>query len=177
MFWNGLNIFPIIYSSYHVLTANSLFTGISLTFFINPYDSLIISHFTVPFGSTDLEKNMASFLILSMLRSNDSWENLNESVIIIIISIMSYLNHGFPWVSFPTRLYRPLISVGLLGYILCPNRAAIDTFQLVVLLLFVPVKGSWGARCLWVPSYFSGSVQYVLFFRKHGFRNGSQVAV
>ena len=46
-------------------------------------------------------------------------------IIIIVIILMSCLKHGFPWISLDTRLYRPLLPAGLLGYILCPHRATV----------------------------------------------------
>ena len=73
-------------------------------------------------------------------------------------------------------LYHPSLPTGLLDYILCPNRAVVDRFQLVVKLLHVRVKGSIGERCLWVRSYFSSNVPHVLSYLD-GFRDGKYVAV
>ena len=49
-----------------------------------------------------------------------------------------------PQISFSLAipLYPPSISAGLLNYILCPYRAVVDKFQLVVLHLRIRVKGS-----------------------------------
>ena len=42
-----------------------------------------------------------------------------------IIIIMSFLLHGFPWLSLATRLSRLSLLAGLLAYIMCPHRAAV----------------------------------------------------
>ena len=43
--------------------------------------------------------------------------------------------------SLTIRLYHPSLPVGLLDYILCPNRAGVDKFSLVDQHLPVHVKG------------------------------------
>ena len=55
--------------------------------------------------------------------------------------IMSHRQHGSPWPSLATRLYHPLLPVGLQGYILYRHRAVVYRINLVVLPLFVHVNG------------------------------------
>ena len=59
-----------------------------------------------------------------------------------IIIIMSHYQHGSPWPSPATLLYRPSLPVGLQGYILYPHRPVLCMFQLVVLPLLVHMRGS-----------------------------------
>ena len=57
--------------------------------------------------------------------------------------------------SLATRPYRPLPLAGLPGYIPYRHRAAVCIFELDVLPLLVPVKGSTGVHHLWARPYFS----------------------
>ena len=59
--------------------------------------------------------------------------------------------------------YRPLLLASLQVYIPYLHRAAVCRFELVVLSLFVNVKGSTGVHHLWVPPYFSSGVLHVWF--------------
>ena len=83
--------------------------------------------------------------------------------IYIIIIIMSRHQHGYPWSSLATGLYRQSLPAGLQGYILYRHRAAVCRFELVVLPLLDHLKGSTGVHHLWVLPYFSGSVSHVWF--------------
>ena len=55
---------------------------------------------------------------------------------------MSRHQHGSPKPSLATRLYRPLLPVGLQGYFLYRHRAVVYRFSLIVLPLLVHVKGA-----------------------------------
>ena len=76
-------------------------------------------------------------------------------ITIIIIIIMSCHQHGYPWPSLATHPYLPLLPTGLQGYIPFRHRAAVCRFKLVVLPLFVHLKGSTGVHHLWAHPYFS----------------------
>ena len=65
---------------------------------------------------------------------------LELHIIIIIIIIISHRQRGSPWTSPSTLLYRPLLPIGLQGYILYLHRAVTCSFKLVVLPLLVHVK-------------------------------------
>ena len=52
---------------------------------------------------------------------------------IIIIIIISHHQHGSPWPSLATRLYRPSLPVCFQGYIPYGHRAVLYKFKLVVL--------------------------------------------
>ena len=71
-------------------------------------------------------------------------------IVIIIIIIMLCWQHGSPWLSLTTHLYRPSLLGGLPHYILYQHRAVEYRFWLVILLLLVYVKGSTGIYHLWV---------------------------
>ena len=73
---------------------------------------------------------------------------------VIIIIIMSRCQHGSPWPSPATDLYRPSLPVGLQGYILYQHRAVVCRFKLVILPFLVHVKGSTGV-CHSLVAYFS----------------------
>ena len=60
---------------------------------------------------------------------------------LILIIIMSCHQHRYPWSSFATSPYRPLLSAGLLSYIPYLHWVAVCRFELVVLPLLVHVKG------------------------------------
>ena len=83
--------------------------------------------------------------------------------LLIIIIIMSHHQHGSPWPSPTIHLYRPLLPVGLQGYIQYRHRPVAYRFLLVVQPLFVHVKGPTGECHLWVYPYFSSSVPLVWF--------------
>ena len=87
----------------------------------------------------------------------ETWEDF------IIIIIKSRHQHGYPWPSLTTPLYRPLLPAGLQEYIPYRHRAAVCRLWLVVLPLLVHVKGSTAVHRLWARSYFSGSVLHVWF--------------
>ena len=63
---------------------------------------------------------------------------------IIIIILMSYRQHGYPWPSLATSRYRSSPLAGLQGYIPYPHRAAVYMFELVVLLLLGHMWGPYG---------------------------------
>ena len=65
------------------------------------------------------------------------YEKLSMSEIIII---MSCRQHGYPWPSLATSPNRSSPLAGLQNYIPYPHRAAICTFELVVLLLAGPCQ-------------------------------------
>ena len=73
----------------------------------------------------------------------------------IIIIIMSRYQHGYFWLSLATPPYRPLVLAGLQGYL---HRAAVCMFELDVLPLLVPLKGSTGVHHFWARPKFSNSV-------------------
>ena len=68
--------------------------------------------------------------------------------------ILSRRQHGSPWPSLATRLYRPSLPRGLPGYILYRHRLVLYRFLLAVLPLLVHVKGSTGVYHLRVHPYF-----------------------
>ena len=86
-----------------------------------------------------------------------------SSMIQIIIIILSRHQHGYPWPSFATTPYLPLLPPGLQGSIPYRHRAAVCRFELVVLRILGYVKGSIGVHYLWTRSYFSSSVPHVWF--------------
>ena len=81
----------------------------------------------------------------------------------IIIIIMSYRLHGYPWPSLATSPYRSSPLVGLQGYIPYPRIAAVCMFELVILLLPGHMWGSIGVHHLWARPCFSSSVLHVWF--------------
>ena len=68
---------------------------------------------------------------------------------VIIINIMLCYQHGYFWPSLATPPYRPLLSADPQGYIPYRHRAAVCRFELDILPLLVPVKGSTGVHHLW----------------------------
>ena len=97
-----------------------------------------------------------------------------ENVSAIIIIIMSHHQHGYPWPSIDTPLYRSLLPAGLQSYIPYRHRAAVRRFYLVVLPLLVHVKGAIGEHHLWARPYFSSMSGSSNF---DSFRDGGSVAV
>ena len=83
--------------------------------------------------------------------------------IIIIIIIMSRYQHGYFLPSLNTPPYRLFLLADLPGYIQYRYIAAVCRFELVVLLLIVPVEGSTGAHHLRARPYFSRSVPHLWF--------------
>ena len=73
------------------------------------------------------------------------------------ISSSSCCKHRFLWLSLTISLWRPLLPTGPLDYILCPYRAILDKFFLIVQHLHVRMKGYIRVR-----PYISSSVPYVL---------------
>ena len=63
----------------------------------------------------------------------------------------------------PSRFYHPLLQAGLLDYILCPYRAVVDKFQLVIQHLHVRAQGYVGERRLYVRPYYFISVLHAWF--------------
>ena len=108
-------------------------------------------------GVVDIEKNLRVTL------SRTTYLVTYIRVIIIIIIIISHRQHGSPWPSFATRLYRPSLPAGLQGYLLYRRRAVVYKFLLVVLPLLVHVKGSTGVCRLCVCPHLSSSVLHVWF--------------
>ena len=78
----------------------------------------------------------------------------------------SSLSHHAICTDIPDHLSPPLPTVDCFwqGYILYWHRAVVCSFELVVLLLLVHVKGSTGVHHLWAHPYFSSSVLHVWFF-------------
>ena len=74
--------------------------------------------------------------------------------------IMSHCQHGSPWPSLASRLYRALLPQ---GYILYWHIAVVYRFLLVFLPLLVQVRRYRGVCRLWVRPYFSSSVPHVWF--------------
>ena len=81
----------------------------------------------------------------------------------IIIVILSYHQHRYPWPSLATPPSCSSPLAGSQGYIPYPHCAAVCRFELVALLLLGQVKGSIGVHHLWARPYFSGSVLHVWF--------------
>ena len=88
---------------------------------------------------------------------------MNITIQYTIIIITSRHQCRYPWPSLATLLNRPSLPAGLQGYILYRHNAVVCRFSLFVLPLLVHVKGSIGARHLWVRPYFFSSVPYVWF--------------
>ena len=65
-------------------------------------------------------------------------------IIITIIIILLYQQHGYHSPSLATLPYRSSLPAGLQGYSQYPHRAAICSFKLVALLLLDHVRGSVG---------------------------------
>ena len=93
------------------------------------------------------------FLLIQHINKTRS-QNCEYEYIIIIV-IMLCCQHGFPWPSLTTRLYRPLLPGGLPGYILYRHSAVVCRYSPVVQTFLVHVKGSTGVYLLWVRPYFS----------------------
>ena len=70
------------------------------------------------------------------------------NVTLIIIIIMLLHQHGYPRSFLATVLCRPLLPVGLQGFIPYRHRAAVCRFKLVVQNLFDHMKGSTGLHHL-----------------------------
>ena len=85
------------------------------------------------------------------------------TLFIYIIIIMSCCQHGYPWFSLATPPYRSSLLAGPQGYIPYPHRAAVCSFELVVLLLLSHMRGSIGEHPLWARPCFSSSVLHVWF--------------
>ena len=66
----------------------------------------------------------------------------NRQCLVIIIIIMSFRQHGYPWASLATFPYRSSPLAGLQGYIPYPHIASVCMFELVVLLLLGHMWGS-----------------------------------
>ena len=66
---------------------------------------------------------------------------------IVIIIIMSYHHHGYPWPSVAISPYHSSPLAGLEGYIPYPHIAAVCIFELVVMLLLGHMRGSIGVHC------------------------------
>ena len=79
------------------------------------------------------------------------------------LNITSSRHIGYPWPSFVTPLYRPLLPVGPQGYIPYRHRATVCRFEVVVLPLLVHVKGSTGIIHSRARPYFSSSVLHAWF--------------
>ena len=90
----------------------------------------------------------------------EKWGALTNRIINIIISCRQ---HGYPWPSLATSLYRSSPLAGLQGYIPYPDIAAVCMFELVVLLLLGHMWGSIGVHHLWARPCFSSSVLHVWF--------------
>ena len=81
----------------------------------------------------------------------------------INIIIMSRYQHGYFWPSLATPPNRLLLLASLLGYIQYLYIAAVCRFELDVLPLLVPVKGSTEVHHLRARPYSSSSVPHVWF--------------
>ena len=92
----------------------------------------------------------------STRKSSLPTEKQNSLTRNIIIIIMSCRQHEYPWPSLATSPYYSSPLEGLQGYILCPHRAAVCKFELVVLLLLGHMWGSIGVHHLWARPCFSG---------------------
>ena len=82
--------------------------------------------------------------------------------IYIYISSCRVISTDIPDILSPLP-YRPLLPAGLQDYIPYRHRAAICMFELVILPLYVHVKGSTGVHHLWARPYFSSRVPHVWF--------------
>ena len=72
---------------------------------------------------------------------SDNQYSYDIYIYIYIYIIISRSLHGFPWFSFTIRLYHLSFPAGLPNYILCPNRAVVDKFLLVVQHFARPCEG------------------------------------
>ena len=91
--------------------------------------------------------------------------NAKSIFIQIIIIIMSFRQHVYPWPSLATSPYYSSPLAGLQGYILCPHIAAVCKFELVFLLLLGYMWGSIGVYHLWARPCVSSSVLRVWFIK------------
>ena len=82
--------------------------------------------------------------------------------LLIIIIIMSWRQHGYPWPSLATSPSHSSLLAGLRGYMPYPHTTAVCMFELVVLLLLGQTWGSIGVHH-WVRPCFSSSVLRVWF--------------
>ena len=85
------------------------------------------------------------------------------STAFIIIIIMSRCQHAYFWPLSPLLPIVHRFLAGLPGYIQYRHRAAVCMFELDVLPLLVPVKGSIGVHHLRAHCFFSSSVPHVWF--------------
>ena len=60
--------------------------------------------------------------------SNDNYLSIRLTIYLVDIIMMSCCQHGSPWPSLATRLYRPLLPGGLQGYIMYRHRDAVYRF-------------------------------------------------
>ena len=91
--------------------------------------------------------------------------------VIIIIIIMSYRPHGYPWPSLATFHYRSSPQADLLDYIPYLHITAVCMFELVVLLLLGHKWGSIGVhspaclvRLTWIIFVMGGRWPYSWYF-------------
>ena len=84
-------------------------------------------------------------------------------IYIYSIFIKSHWLHRFPWLSLAIHPYHLLLPAGLPDNILCPYRAVVSKFWLVIQHWHIHVKGFIGESYLWVHPFFSSSVLHMLF--------------
>ena len=83
--------------------------------------------------------------------------------IIIIIIILPWLQHRYPWHSLATPPCYSSPMAAPQDYTPYPHRAAACKFELVALLLLGNVRGSIGEHHVWARPCFSSSVLHVWF--------------
>ena len=107
------------------------------------------------------------------------YTNAYRNIYYIYIYVFTYSSmchyRGFPWLSLTTCLYHPSLPAGLVGYLLCLQRAAVDKFLLVGqhLLVWIQRRTLLMSSSLLFPAVSSMSCSSNL----NGFRDGRQVVV
>ena len=102
--------------------------------------------------------DLRRLVILRPQMKDHQFDRLARSIIIIIIIIMSYCQHEYPWSSLTTSPYRSSPLAGLQGYIPYPHISAVCIFELAVLLLLGHMRGSIGVHHLWDRPCFSSDL-------------------
>ena len=116
-------------------------------------------------SSKSWNKSLSSKCMMHLhLITHDDWLKKSQSTLLH----HSHHLHVVPsaWISQALSrhlLYRPLLLVGLQGYILYRYRDVVCRFKLIVPPLLVHVMGSTGVRHLWVSPYFSSSDLHIWF--------------
>ena len=135
---NTNNLHTVVWLQVFLSNTNNMHTVVwSQVFLSNTNNIHIVVWFKVFLSNTN---NMHRVLWFQVFLSNTN--NLH-------IIIMSCRQHGYPWPSLATALYRSSLLASPQGYIPYPHRAPVCRFELVVLLLLGHVRGSIGVHHLW----------------------------